>query len=133
MRRPARTVLAALAGYAVFWGSARLAALSAGLAFPQAGTPFPTTPFLAVDVAIGFLGAIVAGYACARTSPAADRLASLTLLVVVVLAAAVATARLSPPAPREPAGFLPLVTMLGVIGLWTGAMVERAVRGGRST
>ena len=128
MRDAPRMVLAALAGYAVFAAGTRTGSVLAGLAFPQAGAPFPTTPFLAVTVAIGFVAAIVAGYVSARLSPAAHRLGTMAVLVLIVLGVAVAVARLSPQS-LQPAGFLPLVTLLAVIGLWAGAMTERAVRG----
>jgi hypothetical protein len=122
-------VIAAAAGYAVLMAGRWAGTSVAGLAFPQAGAPFPTTPFLAIAVAVGFVAAIAAGFLSARLSPASRRLGTMTLLVLIVLGAAVATARLGG-AVRGPAGFVPLVTLLGVIGLWAGAMTERAVRGG---
>ena len=128
MRDASRMVFAAIAGYAAFAAGARAGNVLAGLAFPQAGAPFPTTPFLVTTVAIGFMAAIAAGYIGARLSPATHRLGTMAVLVLIVLGVAVATARLSPQS-LQPAGFLPLVTLLGVIGLWAGAMTERAVRG----
>ena len=129
MRSSLRLLRAAIAGYVVLAAGASAGTFLARLAFPQTGQPFPTTPFLSVSVAIGFAAAMAGGYVCARLSPSGWRLESMAMLVVLVLGLAVLGARLSPE-PRQPPGFLPLVTLLGVIGLWAGAMAERAVHGG---
>jgi hypothetical protein len=44
----------------------------------------------------------------------------------VLLSAAVVSTRLWPEL-LQPPSYLPLATLLGIIGVWTGAMVERAV------
>lgn len=100
-----------------------IAAVSVAAAVPSA-----TTLYLALRIAIAFLTAVAAGYLCARLAPEGRLLATLALFAVFVLAASVISFRTFSQL-SQPAGFLPAVTMLSVIGLWAGAMVERAAHG----
>jgi hypothetical protein len=119
---------AAAAGVVVAVVTAAAGVRVAATMFSQSGQATPTTAFLAVAVAIGFAGTIVAGYVCARLAPDGRRLITMALLMLAFLAAAVVLARVFPAtADGAPAGFLPLVTLLGVIGAWAGVMVERAI------
>jgi uncharacterized membrane protein YhaH (DUF805 family) len=122
-----RTLLVAIGGYAITAAAALLGALAAGVFFPQSAGAPPTTPYLSIGVAAGFLGAVAGGYFCARRAPENRRLIAVVLLLLLFMGMAVAMRRLHLTGAREPFGFLPLVTLLGVIGAWAGAMVERAV------
>src|SRR5690349_16179169 len=87
MRDAPRMFLAALAGYATVMAGRWAGSAIAGLAFPQTGAPFPTTPFLAITVAVGFLAAVAGGYLSVRLSPASHRLGTMAVLVLIVLGA----------------------------------------------
>jgi len=116
-------------GYVTAALGASVGAAVGALVFPQPADAFPTTPYLALAIAIGFIASIAAGYLAARLAPAGRMLLTMALLVIVLLAMSLVSARVYGEA-RQPAGYLPAVTMLAVIGVWAGAMMERAVRGG---
>jgi hypothetical protein len=126
-----RILLAVAAGYAITAVMTLIGVFAGGALFPQTADAPPTTGFLAIGVAAGFLGAVGAGYVCSRLAPENKRLISVMLLLLGFMGLAVAARRLQLTGAREPFGFLPLVTLLGVIGAWAGAMVERAIHGGR--
>jgi hypothetical protein len=90
--------------------------------------PSLTTGPLTIRIASSFLAAAVGGYLSARVSPARGRLLTEALLVLLILGASVAWVRLHGQADQPP-GFLPAVTLLSVIGVWVGAMIERATAG----
>ena len=127
-----RMILAIVVGYGVAAGVviAATAILVLVMGMPPEGRP--TTPYLFANVASSFIAAVAAGYACARLAPTERRLICLGLLTLLFLSAAIATHRAAPDV-QQPPGYLPLVTLLGVIGLWTGAMVERARHGQNTT
>lgn len=127
MRSLWRVLGASFGGYAIAMAVAAIGAFAAGVAFPQSADAPPTTAYLSVSVAAGFIGALVSGYVCSRMAPEGLRLIAVALLLALFLGMAVAIARLMPVEARGPFGFLPLVTMLGVIGAWAGAMTERAI------
>jgi uncharacterized membrane protein YeaQ/YmgE (transglycosylase-associated protein family) len=125
MRAAIHLLFAAIVGYIL--ASALTSAGSsytAGVFHVAAGT-IPTTHYLIANVAIGFVAATIGGYICARLAPASGRIFALALLVLMFLGAAIVMWRVAP-AVRQPPGYLPLVTLLDIVALWTGAMVERA-------
>ena len=119
----ARIALAVVVGY----GVATAVVIAASLGLPAGVTP--TTSTLVANVAISFLGSICAGYAASLLAPDDRRVVTLGLLILVFLTVAVVTWRTSPEARLQPPGFVPLVSLLGVIGVWAGAMIERAKNG----
>lgn len=127
-RSALRMLLAIIVGYGVMRGvviaSNVLLVLAMGMP-PEGHLP---TPYLAANVASSFIAAMIAGYACARLAPYGRLLLSVGLLVLLFLAGTVAVYRAMPD-PRQPQGYLQLVTLLGVIGLWAGVMIERARHG----
>jgi hypothetical protein len=125
LRSAVRILLAVIVGY----GVATAITIAASLGLPAEAAP--TTSYLAAKVAISFLGAVCAGYACGLLAPDDRRVITLGLLIVLFLSAAIVVWRTSPEARLQPAGYLPLVSLLGVVGIWAGAMIERA-RYGRS-
>jgi hypothetical protein len=124
-------ILALVVGYGVAAGVviASSAILLLVMGMPPDGRP--TTPYLIANIAASFIAAIAAGYACGRLAPVGRRLITVGLLMLLFLSAAVATNRTAP-AAQQPQGYLALVTLLGVIGLWTGAMIERAGHGNKT-
>ncbi len=128
VRSAGRILLAVLAGYGVVAAMVKggTAAAEAGLGLRMDGPP--TTLFLAANIFVSFLAAICAGYASARLAPAGRIVLTLGLLVLVLLAMAAISARLWPDA-QQPPSYLPLLALLGVIGVWTGGMIERAMHG----
>jgi drug/metabolite transporter (DMT)-like permease len=123
-----RVLAAVIAGYVVAGLGATVGTAVGALMFPQSPDAIPTTPYLAVAIAFGFLASIAAGYLTARLAPAGRMLLTMALLILVLLGMSAVSARIYAEA-RQPAGYLPAVTMLAVIGVWAGAMLERAVRG----
>ena len=119
-------LVAVLAGYAVVVVVVMAGAAASAAAFGLRMAGPPTTPYLALNLAVSFLAAIGAGYVSARLAPRGRILMTMGLLVLVFLAMAVVSSRLSPDI-QQPPSYLPLVTLLGVIGVWTGGMVERAI------
>jgi hypothetical protein len=119
-------VIAVLAGYAVagLMVTAGAAAADAGFGLRMDGRA--TTAALAINITVRFAGAIAAGYLVARLAPVGRIVMTLALLMLVLLSAAVVSTRLWPEL-LQPPSYLPLATLLGIIGVWTGAMVERAV------
>jgi hypothetical protein len=130
MQTALRVLGAVIVGYVVAAVGVSVGTAVGALLFPQPADALPATPYLAVAIATGFLGAIAAGYLAARLAPAGWMLLTMALLIVVLLGMSVVSARIYEDA-RQPAGYLPAITMLAVIGVWAGAMLERAVRGGR--
>jgi hypothetical protein len=120
-------LFAAIAGYGFAVAIASLGTFIAGAIFDSPPAGQPATAYLAISIAIGFLGALGGGYLCCRVAPENTRLIAMALLVLLFLGMAVATARWGPSDPGPPPSVLPLVTMLGVVGAWAGAMVERAI------
>jgi len=120
---------AAVAGYATAALGAFVGAMLAGTLFPQAPQEMPATAYLGIAIAVAFLASILAGYVSARIAGPGQRLISLALLVLIVFGMSALQARM-PSGRPEPPGYLPAVTMLSVIGVWAGAMIERAVGGG---
>jgi hypothetical protein len=127
---PFRVAFALLVGYGVAVGVVLASRMIAMMVMGPPPDGPPTTPYLVVHLSSSFLGAIVAGYTCARLAPPNRRLLAIGLLILMSLAATVAAFR-SEPDFAQPRGYLPLVSLLGVIGLWTGAMIERARHGTR--
>lgn len=123
-----RMLLAVVVGYGVAAGVviASTVILMLVLGMPPDGRP--TTPYLFANVVSSFIAAVAAGYACARLAPPERRLITLGLLALLFLSAAIATYRAAPDV-QQPMGYLPLVTLLGVVGLFAGAMIERASHG----
>ena len=111
---------------------ASLGTFIAGAIFASPPAGQPATAYLAVSIAIGFIGAVGGGYLCCRVAPENTRLIAMALLVLLFFGMAVATARWGQGEPGQPPSVLPLVTMLGVIGAWAGAMVERAIHAPRT-
>jgi hypothetical protein len=130
-RSALRMLLAVVVAYGVMRGVviASNVLLLLALGMPPEGRV--TTPYLAANVAASFIAAIVAGYACARLAPHGRMLVSLGLLVLLFLAGTVAVYRATPDS-QQPMGFLPLVALLSVVGLVTGAMIERARHGNKT-
>jgi hypothetical protein len=119
-------LLAVLAGYAVVTVVVMAGTAAAGIAVGlRSGGP-PTTPSLALNVAVSFLGAVCAGYVSARLAPTGRAVMTMGLLILLFLAMAVVSSRFSSET-HQPPSYLPLVTLLGVIGVWTGGMIERAM------
>jgi hypothetical protein len=114
-----RTLLAAVAGAAILFG----VVLAGSAIWPEA-----STMSLFVRIALTFIGAVTSGYVCGRAAAAGGRLAAIALLIAIVLGASVAWARIHGQEDL-PQGLLPAVTLLSVIGIWAGAMIERAMRG----
>jgi hypothetical protein len=128
--RSSRTLLAALAGYAtVVLVTTAGTTAAAGFGLPLDGPP--TTTALAINIAVTFAAAIAGGYLAARLAPTGRAVMTLGLLMLALLAMAVAASRFWPDT-RQPPSYLPLVTLLSVIGVWTGGMIERAVHGSGS-
>jgi hypothetical protein len=125
MRRVIHALMAAVVGYIL--SSAIVGAGSSATArwFQITSGGLPTTRFLISNVVIGFSAATIGGYLSARLAPVGARLFALALLVLMFLGAAVVLWRVSP-SLHQPQGYLPLLTLLDIIGLWTGAMLERA-------
>jgi hypothetical protein len=123
-------VRATLFGYGV-----ALTVTLAGLAvasrvFPRSPELPPTTGYLTIAVAVCFLGSVIAAYCAARIAPDRHKFSAVVLLVLCYAATAAAIARLAP-AIVQPRVVLPLTTMLAVVGTVAGAMIERAIHGGR--
>ena len=125
---PVRILLAALTGYAVVVLLVMAGTFTAMSVTGLAADARPTTVYLFLNIAASFLAAIGGGYVTARCTPAGKIAMSVALLVFVFLGMAVLSYRLMPDAHQPPA-YLPLVTLLGVIGIWTGTMTERAIHG----
>src|SRR4051812_18101868 len=111
-----RVVVAAIAGY----GVAALLALAGGAALVSAfgsATRGPGhTAFLALMIALRFLAAVAGGYTGARFAPAGRILVTVALVVLVYLGITIATYRLAAE-HLDPPGYVPLVALLGVIGI----------------
>ena len=125
---PVRILLAALTGYALI---ALLVIAGTSIATSVSGLEAdarPTTAYLSLNIAASFLAAMCGGFVTARFAPAGKIAMSVALLVLVFLGMAVLSYRLMPDAHQPPA-YLPVVTLLGVIGIWTGTMTERAIHG----
>lgn len=133
VRSAARMVLAVVVGYGVAAAVVIAGSLTAAMVMGLPPHGPPTTPYLAANVAMSFMGAVAAGYACARLAPEGRRVITIGLLVLVFLAGAVVTWRSTPDVAQQPPGYLPLISLLGVVGLWAGAMVERARYGTSSS
>jgi hypothetical protein len=118
-------LLAAASGYATAVLVLALATPVAEMAGLRLDGP-PTTSALAITLAINLVGAVAAGYVSARLAPAGRLVITMGLLILVFLAVAVGLARLLPDT-RQPPSYRPLVTLLSVIGVWTGGMIERAL------
>src|SRR5437868_10730138 len=125
MRAAAQMLFAAIVGYVLASVMMSAGSAAAARSFHAAAGSIPTTAFLITNIAISFAAAIIGGYLCARLAPSNSRLFSLALLVLMFLGAAIVLWRISP-AAHQPPGYLPLLTLLDIIGLWTGAMLERA-------
>ena len=124
---PLRIVLAVAVGYGV---ASALVIAGSSLLLTTLGAPAgpPTTGFLIGNIAIRIVGTVCAGYACARVAPDDRRLISMALLILFFLAGAAAAFRTAPDT-NQPQGYVALVSLLGVIGVWAGAMIERAMHG----
>ena len=127
-----RMVLAVAAGYAAASIVVMVGTMAAVAAFRLEPSAAPTTSYLAANVAVSILGAAVAGYLCARLAPTGRITLTVGVLVIVFLALAIVSARTSLET-GQPRSYVALVTLLGIIGLWAGVMVERAVHGRRRT
>ena len=126
MRSLFRILLAVVAAYATATVVGVAGSALARMMFePRAGVGLGTA-FLSANAAINLVASVLAGYLCARLAPPGRILASVGLLALVFLAVAIGSARLSLSDPHL-ASYLPLVTLLDIIGLWTGAMTERAI------
>lgn len=125
-----RVSLAVAAGYV----SAALIVLvgtqTTEAAFGMAPGAAPTPKHLAINVAVSILGATAAGYVAARLAPRGRIVPTAGVLVVVFLVMAAVSARLSGESGPS-RSHVSLVTLLGVIGLWAGVMIERAMHGRR--
>lgn len=129
---PFRLALALAVGYGLTIGIMRasMAILVMVLGWPPGGRL--TTPYLAGNVAASFLAAVCGGYAASRLAPPDRRLVTVSLLMLIFLVATVVAFRTIPPEmPQDPPGYVPLVALLNVVGLWAGVMVERARYGTR--
>jgi hypothetical protein len=127
VRSAGRVLLAAASGYAAAVIVLTVLTPAAEMAGWRLDGP-PTTSALAINLAISFVGAVAAGYISARLAPTGRIVIAMGVLVVVFLAVAVGLSRLLPDAPQPPS-YRPLVTLLSVIGVWTGGMIERALHG----
>ena len=94
---------------------------------PLPGSP-PTTGYLAIAIAVCFVGSVLAAYLTARTAPDGRKFGAIALLVIVYAATAALVARLTP-ALVQPRVVLPLTALLAVVGTVAGAMIERAIHG----
>jgi hypothetical protein len=123
---------AVAAGYALACGLTLVGVQLAQRLFPVAPDVSPPTGFLAIAIGACFLSSVVAAYTGARLAPAGKTFASLAFLVLAFASTAVAIARLTPGLINPPV-VLPLTTMLTVIGALSGAMIERAIYGSRTS
>jgi len=125
---PLRVVVAAIAGYAAaaLLGTLGAAGLAAALGSATRGPRH--TALLALTIAVRFVAAIAAGYIGARLAPAGRVLVTVALVVLLFLGITIATYRAAAE-HLDPPGYVPLVALLGVIGIWTGAMIDRATHG----
>lgn len=121
-----RIVLAAAAGYLMSALVVMLGTAVAAMVAGPAAAAAPTTVLLSVNVAINFAAAVLAGYVCARLAPEGRLTLSVALLTVVFLAVPVITARMIGGA-TQPRASIALMALLDLIGLWAGAMTERAI------
>jgi hypothetical protein len=121
-----RVLLAVGVGYAAAAVIVMVGTLAAGTAFGMTPGSAPSTRYLAANVAVSLLGAATAGYLSARLAPPSRITLTVGLLVMVFLVLALVSARVSADV-GQPRSYLALVTLLGIIGLWTGVMIERAI------
>ena len=123
-----RMGLAVVAGYVSAVLIVIVGTQTSEAAFGMAPGTTPTPKFLALNVAVSILGATAAGYVAARLAPPGRIMLTAGVLVVVFLVMAVVSARLSgETGPSR--SYFSLVTLLGVVGLWAGVMIERAMYG----
>ena len=127
MRAFLRVLGAILAGYAaaaIVVGIGRIATNAAfGLA---TGSP-PTTRYLMTNVVISLLGAVLGGYLCMWLTPTGRSLVALAGLVAVFMIVGAAYGRAAWDASQPP-WYLAIVTLLGVLGVLTGAAARQAGR-----
>jgi len=125
-----RVSLAVVAGYVSAVLIVLVGTQTTEAAFGIASGATPTPKHLALNVAISILGATAAGYVAARLAPPGRIAITVGVLVIVFLVMTVVSAGLA--GGNGPSrSYLSLVTLLGIIGLLAGVMIERAVYGRR--
>ncbi len=128
--RTMRMLLSVAAGYLAGTIVVMIGFLAVGKAFSLDAGVAPTPLYLAATVAVDIIGAAGGGYVCARLAPPGRLAPSAALLIALFLTLALVSARLSG-GTGQTRPYLALVTLLGVIGLWAGVMIERALHGRR--
>lgn len=124
-------LLSVAAGYLAGTLAVTAGTWAASTAFGMRPGAAVSPKYLAVIVAINILGAAAAGYVCARMAPAGRLALAAVLLVVLFLTLALISARTSAETGQA-RPYVALVTLLGLIGMLAGVMVERAMHGRRS-
>jgi hypothetical protein len=122
-------ILSVATGYVAGTLAVTAGTWAASMAFGMQAGASVSPKYLAVIVAVNILGAAAAGYVCARLAPAGRLALASVLLVALFLTLAMISARTSEPGQARP--YIALVTLLGLIGMCAGVMIERAMHGRR--
>jgi hypothetical protein len=122
-------LLSVVAGYLAGTLAVTAGTWATSTAFGMRSGAAVTPKYLAVIVAVNILGAAAAGYVCARLAPAGRLALAAVLLVVLFLALALISAYSVEAGQARP--YVALVTLLGLVGMCAGVMIERAMHGRR--